>query len=570
MIKKILPFIACCFIILLVSLSSEASPPKLKQQAKVEDLGVKLSIAQVPELGQIAIDFKIPHNVVVYSNLHGKAGLPMEIAVADAVNLKSWTALFPASVMQPNNGVVAYVYDKDVRIILDLIAQDNTQPIELSVHIKYSACGKVCEIFEYKKRVVINTYRVAEGGNTETRDMVSLLWMILFSLLGGCILNLMPCVLPVLSIKIFGIINAPKLKTKELRMHMVATILGIVTSFLILAFTVLLLKHLGYVVGWGLHFQNPIFLSILVLIVIIFANNLWGRFEIQLPGALQNKIANLDLAPGLLSNFLTGILATILATPCTAPFLSTSVAFALSQDYFTIIAIYLCIGIGMAMPYIILVIFPKILHLLPRPGKWMLVIRKCLALILLLTAVWLLFVLSSHLGFKGISALIGMLIILQAIFVNPLKIHRYLKLVLIAMMLGMIIFLPQMIVQQEAKKMEAIEQYWIPFDRALLQKHIKAGAIIFVDVTADWCITCKFNKIFVLDQISLLEFLKQHNVILMKADYTTQSHEIAAFLRENKRYGIPFNIVYGPQLQTGIILPEILTRGSIVNAVLSL
>lgn len=338
-----------------------------------------------------------------------------------------------------------------------------------------------------------------------------LLAMLGLALLGGLILNLMPCVLPVLSIKVLGVLNAAG--TVRARAAFAAGALGILVSFLLLALAAIGLKLAGQAVGWGIQFQQPWFLALMMALILGFAANLWGWFEIRLPFGLSGSAGH-----GLTGHFLSGMLATLLATPCSAPFLGTALGFALSQGPVEILAIFTALGLGMAAPFLILALWPGLAARLPRPGAWMVMVKKGLALILLATALWLGTVLAAVLGWGA-----------------P----------------------PQARTGTVA---------WVPFDAARIQEDIRAGRLVFVDVTADWCITCKVNKANVVEQGPVAQRLAGDNVVAMKADWTRPDAAIAAYLAGFGRYGIPFNVVYGPKAPQGIALPELLTDSVVLDA----
>ena len=241
---------------------------------------------------------------------------------------------------------------------------------------------------------------------------------------------------------------------------------------------------------------------------------MWGAFEVPLPRfiarhASRNKTED---EPTLLGHFLTGAFATLLATPCTAPFLGTAVGFALARGALEIFSIFTFLGIGLALPYILLAVSPSVFKYMPKPGKWMVSLRKILALALLLTALWLGSVLAS-------------------ISTTP-----------------------------------ALDSGWTKFDKALIAPAVAEGHTVMVDVTADWCLTCKANKRFVLESTEIVEALSGDNIIRLQADWTQRDQDIAAYLQSFGKYGIPFNIVYGPAAPEGIVLPELLSREAVLNA----
>jgi suppressor for copper-sensitivity B len=337
--------------------------------------------------------------------------------------------------------------------------------------------------------------------------------MIIFALIGGLILNLMPCVLPVLAIKSLSFINHGGGTPAGVRLSFLATSAGILVSFFVMAACIIGLKQFGMSVGWGVQFQHPAFLIFLIVILVLLAANLWGFFEITLPRFLADRLSWTQGHGNLAKDFLYGAFATLLATPCTAPFLGTAVSFALAAGPREILAVFVALGVGLAAPFLMIAAFPKSATLLPHPGKWMVVLKRVLAALLFLTALWLGYVLSMQVGEK----------------------HGV----------------------QEAR--------WIMFDETQITSSVSQGKIVFVDVTADWCLTCQANKRFVIDKADVQQALSNDRIILMKADWTKPDETIAAYLKKNMRYGIPFNVIYGPSAPQGVILPELLTQKAILE-----
>jgi suppressor for copper-sensitivity B len=351
-----------------------------------------------------------------------------------------------------------------------------------------------------------------------------LLWTMLgLALLGGLILNAMPCVLPVLSLKVLALVGHGGKEQAEARRAFAASAAGIVTAFLALGGLLIGLRAGGVAIGWGIQFQQPLFLVAMIALLLAFAANMWGLFELRLPGAVSDAAGSAQ-GHGLLGHFMTGAFATVLATPCSAPLLGTAVGFALASDGLTILLIFAALGLGMAAPYLLIAAFPGLATCLPRPGRWMLTLKKILALALVGTAVWLGWVLWGQLSPPA----------------------------------------------PESPSAPAVQ--WQPFTPApttppqAVAAALAEGKVVFVDVTADWCITCKVNKAAVLDREPVVSALQAPTVVALRADWTNPSDPIAAYLASFGRYGIPFNVVYGPSAPQGIALSELLTRDAVLDA----
>jgi suppressor for copper-sensitivity B len=403
------------------------------------------------------------------------------------------------------------------------------------------------------------------------------------AVLGGLILNLMPCVLPVLSLKLLSVVGQGGRARRQVRQSFLASAAGIVFSFLVLAAGMAGLKAAGMAAGWGVQFQQPLFLVALTLVLTLFACNLFGVFEIQLPGRLTDRLAQAGGGPaepghhdGLAGHFATGAFATLLATPCSAPFLGTAVGFALSRGLVEIFAIFTALGIGLALPYLLVAALPALAAGLPRPGRWMLWVRRVLGLALVGTAVWLLTVLAAEDGRLTALVVAGLMVALGLTVALRLKLTGGLRRAVpaAAAVLALAAFAAPLGLQgpsraEEARATRATAQdaAWRPLDRAAIDRLVDRGRVVFVDVTADWCITCQVNKKLVLDSERVQHALDRPAVVRMRGDWTKPSERIANYLASFGRYGIPFNAVYGPEAPDGIALPEILSKSGVLEAI---
>ncbi len=391
------------------------------------------------------------------------------------------------------------------------------------------------------------------------------------ALLGGLILNLMPCVLPVLSMKVLSVVGHGGAEAAAVRRGFLATAAGILFSFLVLAGGAIALKSAGATVGWGIQFQAPLFLIAMAAILVLFAANLFGLFEIPLPGFASNA-ARIGGGKSIGGAFATGAFATLLATPCSAPFLGTAIGFALSRGSGEILAVFAMLGLGLAVPYLAVAAWPRIATGLPRPGAWMMVLRRVLGGVLLLTAAWLLSVLWVLAGTAAAAAAGALLAGLFAALIlrraapglKPAAVS--LAVACLAAVLAVPALTGAPAPSGAARATEDAGITWQPFDKVKLLNHVAEGRVVFVDVTADWCITCLANKALVIDRGAVAERLRGAGVIAMRADWTRPDPKIAAYLRSFGRFGIPFNAVYGPAAPAGIALGELLTEGNVLAA----
>jgi len=340
------------------------------------------------------------------------------------------------------------------------------------------------------------------------------LQIIFIAFVGGLLLNFMPCVLPVLSLKMVQLVSYRTESAWVFRKKLLFNILGILTTFLLLSILAILIKSTGDYVGWGIQFQSPYFLVFMILLTCFFAFNLFGVFHYFLPSKVLSFLSyNKD---GYLGDFVTGVFLTFLATPCTAPLVGTAIGFALSGNILEIFSILLVMGVGLSLPLILLLFFPSIIKIIPKPGNWLNTFKKIMGFLLLLTSIWLMSILYSLL-----------------ISTNPLS---------------------------NVKK----EDYEIRWD---IEKNLlypsqlaKEGEIVFVDITADWCITCKVNKNLVLNNPEIVEMFSKNNVKFLQLDWTKPNDKIKEFLALKNRYGLPYNEIYSSSIPNGKILPEILSK----------
>ncbi|HEU0118488.1 MAG TPA: protein-disulfide reductase DsbD domain-containing protein [Alphaproteobacteria bacterium] len=389
---------------------------------------------------------------------------------------------------------------------------------------------------------------------------------ILFAILGGFILNLMPCVLPVLSMKILSVVSHGGGDARTVRHSFLITAAGILFSFLVLAMMTIGLKAFGLTLGWGVQFQQPIFLGCLILLLTLFAANMWTLFEIRLPAWLADNLSDASYHPKLAGDFATGAFATILATPCTAPFLGTAVGFALASGPLDILVIFMALGFGMIIPYLAIALFPSLATKLPKPGAWMVRLRHLLGLALAATALWLIWVLSAQITAK-FATLVGLSMLGIVILLSLRKTSVSQKLIKIGLidfgLVALVLIIAGSIIPKPLTKVDAL---WLPFDEHAIAADVDEGKVVFVDVTADWCLTCKANKKFILSRDDLSQKLFHSDVLAMQADWTNPDPVITAFLHKYGRYGIPFNAVFGPGAPQGLVLPELLSPEAIEQA----
>jgi len=418
----------------------------------------------------------------------------------------------------------------------------------------------------------------ADGGGDAAADADSAgvgdwATMIGFALLGGLILNLMPCVLPVLSLKLMQAVGYGGKEAREIRAGFLASSAGILAFMLVLAGGLIALKSAGAAIGWGIQFQEPLLLGFMVVVLCLFAANLLGFFEIALPQAVSDRAVRASDGRGLLAQFGQGAFAALLATPCSAPFVGTAVGFALGRGPVEILAIFAALGLGLAAPFLLVAAAPSLAQRMPRPGPWMVKLRWVLALALMATAVWLLSIVWTQAGqwvalilgggAVTVFALLGLRLWVGAGRARGVWAGAALTAVLT-------LSVPAWVGQATAPPTPHAapsDALWVSFDPALIERKVRAGEVVLVDVTADWCLTCQVNKRLVLDTEAVAGLLDSGALTGVRADWTNPDDRISRYLASFGRYGIPFNAVYGPAAPKGIALPELLTAEMVLDAV---
>jgi len=400
---------------------------------------------------------------------------------------------------------------------------------------------------------------------------------LLFGFLGGIILNLMPCVLPVISLKIFGFIQQAGQSWQKIFRSGIAFTLGIFAWFIALAVLLIALKGAGRDVTWGgFQFTNSYFVLALSVIVLVFALNLFGVFEISLPQSVTRNLLSTSERKDLLGSFFQGVFATVLATPCTAPFLGTALGFAFTQSAAVILAMFIAIAAGMSAPYLLLSAQPAWLRFLPRPGPWMLHLKQFMGFLLFATLLFLLYVLGAQRGSEGaIWASCFLLVIsvacwMKGAFVVPTAsaVKRIVVLVLMALLVigSGVYFIGEKF--QSAKIASADSQIrgdWQPFSPERLQAELEQGRTVFVDFTAAWCLTCKFNEANVLDAQDVREAFQRHGIVKLKADWTNGDPVITKLLQQFGRPGVPLYVLYPAKNEEPIVFPELLTKSMVLD-----
>ncbi|HEY6111512.1 MAG TPA: protein-disulfide reductase DsbD domain-containing protein [Chthoniobacterales bacterium] len=397
-----------------------------------------------------------------------------------------------------------------------------------------------------------------------------------FGFLGGFILNLMPCVLPVISLKIFGFIQQAGQSRRKIFRSGIAFVAGIFAWFIGLALVLIGLKAAGRDVTWGgFQFTNAYFVLVLSVVVLVFALNLFGVFEISLPQAATRGLLGWSAGEGELGSFFQGVFATVLATPCSAPFLGTALGFAFAQSAPVILLMFVAIAAGMGAPYLLLSAQPAWLRFLPKPGPWMLRVKEAMGFLLLATLLFLLYVLGAQRGLAGaiwascFLLAVGVACWMKGAFLTPnaSATARVIAAVTMSILLVLsgVYFIGKQFRSAQADREAMLSGDWQPFTPQRLQAELDQDHAVFVDFTAAWCLTCKFNERSVLENAAVRDAFQTHGVIKLKADWTNGDPTITKLLQQFGRPGVPLYVLYPGRSGQPIVFPELLTKNMLLE-----
>ena len=537
LIRNILLFLLFITIFSFISLAQKNSEKTLVSHEHVSlELISTVNSIPIENNLHLGLYFKLDPGWKIYWKYPGKAGYPPDIDWVKSKNIKDLEILWPKPEKFEILGMESLGYSKEVILPIKLIIENNNEKLLANFDVDYLTCKKICipfndnlilniptgdgQVSEYGK--VINQY-IDKSNYLNYSSLLnpdSILLFLFIAFVGGVILNFMPCVFPVLSLKIYNVLSQQQqnINNKTIKRNFLATILGIIFSFFVLSLITVLLKSLGHSLGWGFQFQSPIFLSFMILILILFSLNLIDFFSIDIPFFFKkflNKVINFNKKSSeFFQNFLLGSFITILSTPCSAPFIGTALGFAFVSSNQVIFLIFFCISLGLSSPYIILATKPQILSFLPKPGLWMKKFKYFLSFLLILTAIWLASVLLIQIN----------------------------------------------VINNDSKN-----NNWLNFDTIKLKELVNENNIVFVDITADWCMTCFYNKKTVLDRKKVKNIFEKYDVKKMRGNLTKPNKEINKYINSYGRFGIPANVIYSPSAPQGVLLPEVLTVRNLLS-----
>ena len=411
-----------------------------------------------------------------------------------------------------------------------------------------------------------STAALAAMAPSQQDAQLSLLWVLGFALVGGMILNLMPCVFPLLSIKAmsFGMTHQTQ---KQKQAHGFAYAIGVIASFVAIAAAMLSLRAAGEAIGWGFQLQSPIFVTVLIYLFFIMGLAFSGYLEIgtSLMSIGQNNQQN----DGLSSSFMTGVLATTVASPCTAPFMGPALGFAISQPTFIALLVFACLGLGMALPFVLLTWIPSLSEKLPKPGLWMDTFKQFLAFPLYMTAVWLLWVVGRQTSVDVLAVVVlGLILIAMSLWLTKLRqkadkkmtdvtwTNAFAALCLVGAMAAPVLSI--------SKDNEPVR--WEPYSPERLAELRKIQQPVFINLTADWCITCLANERVAFTD-NFYQALSDNQVIYLKGDWTNNDPKITLLLNQFQRSGVPLYLAYPAGSGDPEVLPQILTENIVLSAI---
>ena len=435
-----------------------------------------------------------------------------------------------------------------------------------------------------KNEVATSIETSAPDATENSAASAGIIALLFFAFLGGMILNLMPCVLPVLSLKLFSLIKQAGESRGRLLALGGATTAGILCSFWILAAVVAAVKAGGGSAGWGMQFQSAGFIAFMAVILTAFAMSFFGVFEIWLPWSATTKMDEAGHKAGFAGAFFTGALLVLLSTPCSAPFLGTAMGFAFTASTPVLFLFFTAAGLGLALPYMLVSAFPSVLKVFPKPGAWMVKLQKVMGIFLLATVAWLLWIVNEQAGMAGVGlfAVVVAISIAGSFVVGKLAppgvaFGREIATLGGSIAVIAVVWFAAIAPQYEnaatehfnARMQEQITaDGWYRYSPALIEEFAKAKRTVFIDATADWCLTCKTNEAAVLNRDEFRRAMDSLGVALVKADWTRETPEVNALLRSMGKSGVPAYAIYpAGDASKQIVLPELLTTAAIVEKI---
>lgn len=560
-------------------------------------------------------DFKLGVKLTMQPGWHtyykdsGDAGIPTKIIWQLPPGFHAHNLYWQKPQHFNDAGIITYGYSQQTIIATDISPPPQLQEknIDFRANVKWLSCKEIClpgkadiqlslpvanaDQINYdglkinsdtfsSANIVDKNQPVIEIQSSPSRNnpKTNLVVYLFFGLIGGFLLNFMPCVLPVVAIKILSLLQQSDVQGSRRAVFAFST--GIISSFLILGLLIAGLQTAGQKVGWGFQFQQPLFLIFMSCLVLIFALSLFGICEFSFSVG-QKAVDQLASKEGFYGDFFKGVLATILSTPCTAPFLGTALGFAFVQSWTITLSIFLAIGIGMSSPYLLLMIAPQYLKYLPKPGDWMTHLKQSFGFVLLATVFWLLSILyyeipiPSTIAFTYFLLSLAFIVWLLHSFTNlassQKRIFGMRALAVLIFICSFYLFIyPYMSTYFVANPIEPsnarANNTDSQFDMQQLNQALTDKKTVFLDFTAKWCLTCQFNELTVLNTPDIQKKLRSLNVLFLKADWTKQDPTVTQLLKRFNRSGVPLYVIFPAKDPTHpIVLPELITKDLVLQ-----
>lgn len=513
----------------------------------------------------VLASFEIPQGAYIYGKSSGETGLPTKLEWVLPQGFEKISEDWQKPEEKIEEGLKALIYKGNMQVLAKFKAgKDFSKPQEIALKASWLKCSNMCMPESKTAKILLEP---------DSSSSNALAFTMLGAFLGGIILNLMPCVFPVIGLKILSFAKDAQKTRKTALINAAFYSVGIIISFCALAGILTWLKSLGNSLGWGFQLQEPLFVAFLILLFFAMGLAFAGVFEL---GASLSSLGNLtSQKDGKGAAFFSGVLAVLVASPCTAPFMGSALGVALASNASMAVtfSIFMSIGLGMAFPYVLLSAVPRLARRIPKPGAWMETFKQFLAFPLFATAIWLVWVFLKERNADALmQMLFSALILAFALWifgkysppVNSRK-KRMFAFASLAILGAVSVALAVKSATFKLPETLAAQNHSI---ESQIEELRKSGKIVYADFTASWCITCIANKKAVLHTKKIEDFFKENNVALLTFDWTNKNAQIGEFLKKFGRSGVPFNIVYPADLKKEpVILPEILTPNAVIDAI---
>ena len=464
-----------------------------------------------------------------------------------------------------------YFYIEQADIVLhaseqNLIKEENNWLLEIPLIDAGNSLSMIKGIL-----TINNESFVIDSSLTDTEEIsesLSVLSAILFAFIGGLILNLMPCVFPIISLKVLSFVSMGGESTTKIRTHSLLFCLGVLLSFITIALILLGLKSSGAFIGWGFQLQSPVIVGLLSMLMFVIGLILLSDINI---GSSLTRLGNVGSnSSGYSSSFFTGVLAVVVASPCTAPFMGAAIGYALIQPSFVTLPVFISLGLGFCIPYLILSVKPNLISSLPKPGQWMETLKEFFAFPMFATSLWLIWVFSIQTGADALIDLLISLLVISLILWTVRKLDSK-KSKILLFIAGLIFISTQLIsinnLGPTSNNPQVEEKNKIPWYSGIEDDYKKNDQAYLINFTAAWCITCQANDKIALSRPSVVEYMSNNNINYVVADWTNRDKEILDVLNIYGRSGVPLYVFWKPGMDKSIVLPAILTESLVLDTI---